>query len=67
MQQTNWISDNSGNILVDKTIHFEKLEIEFNQVLEKLGKNTTLPHVKKSKRENYRKYYDEESIVTVQN
>ncbi len=67
MPQTNWIMDNNGNILVDEIIHFENLESEFNKILEKLGKNTTLPHVKKSNRENYRKYYDEETIEIVRN
>jgi len=67
MPQTNWITDNNGNILVDEIIHFENLESEFNKILEKLGKNRTLPHVKKSNRGNYRDYYDEETIAIVRN
>jgi hypothetical protein len=67
MPQTNWITDEKGNILVDEIIHFENLENEFNKVLEKLGKNVTLPHVKKSDRGIYRDYYEEETIAIVKN
>ena len=65
MPQMNWITDKNGNILVDEIIHFENLDDEFNEVLEKLGKNTTLPHVKSSNRGNYREYFDEETIEIV--
>jgi len=67
MPQVNWITDKNGKILVDEIIHFENLESEFNAVLEKLGKNTNLPHVKKSDRGNYREYYDEDTIAIVRN
>jgi len=67
MPQVDWLTDHSGKILVDEIIHFENLEVEFNEVLEKLGRNKTLPHVKKSNRGNYREYYDDETIEMVRN
>ena len=67
MPQTDWIVDENGKILVDEIIHFENLNIEINELLEKLGRNTTLPHVKKSNRGNYREYYDQETLEIVGN
>ena len=67
MPQIDWITDENGNILVDEIIRFENLESEFNDVLEKLGKNVILPHVKKSNRGNYREYYDAGTIEIVRN
>ena len=67
MPQIDWIADENGKILVDEIIHFENLDIEFNMVLQKLGRNTTLPHVKKSNRGSYQEYYDPETIEIVRN
>ena len=63
--QTAWISDESGNILVNSVIRFENLSEEFAQIAKHLQLDVTLPHVKRSKRGNYRAYYDEatEQIV----
>ena len=65
MPQVRWISDEQGNIIVDEIIHFENLDSEFDDVLEKLGKKKKLPHVKKSNRGNYRDYYNEETTEIV--
>ena len=66
MPQTNWISDENGQIIVDEIIHFERLECEFKDILVKLGKQATLPHLKKSNRLAYEQYYDEESKIIVE-
>jgi len=65
MPQIEWITDENGKVLVDEIIHFENLGNEFNALLKKLGKNTTLPHEKKSNRKNYHEYYDAETIEIV--
>ena len=67
MPQIDWISDENGRILVDEIIRFENLDSDFNMVLQKIGKNTTLPHVKRSNRGSYREYYDPETIEIVRN
>lgn len=67
MPQINWIADKDGNVLVDEIVHFENLEGEFYDVLQKLGRKVTLPHVKRSNRGNYREYYDEETIEIIRN
>jgi hypothetical protein len=67
MPQVDWIEDKDGNLLVDEIIHFENIDSEFNDVLQKIGRNIILPHVKKSNRGNYQEYYDKESIEIVEN
>lgn len=67
MPQIDWISDKTGNILVDKIVRFENLDNEFIEVMKILGKNVTLPHVKSSKRRKYVDYYDEETVTIIQN
>lgn len=67
MPQTLWISDENDEIIVDEIVHFENLESEFNKVLKRIGKNAPLTHVKKSKRGNYREYYDSDSIEIIRN
>lgn len=67
MPQLNWITDKNGKILVDEIIYFENLDGEFKKVLKKLGRNKTLPHIKKSNHRNYREYYDQETIEIVRN
>ncbi len=65
MPQTHWISDRSGNSLVDKIIKFESIEQGFNEVLEELGMKATLPHFKKFNRGAYSEHYDEETSAIV--
>ena len=67
MPQIKWIADENDRIIVDEIVHFENLNSEFNNVLEKIGRNATLPHLKKSSRGNYREYYDQEIIEIVRN
>ena len=62
MPQHDWISDESGNILVDKIYRFESLNDDFRRICENLGRTATLPHVKASKRGDYRDYYDTDTI-----
>lgn len=65
MPQMDWITDENGRILVDEIVHFENLNSEFSVMLKKLGRNTSLPHVKKSNRGSYKEYYDPETIEIV--
>lgn len=67
MPQIDWIVDKNGKNLVNEIIHFENFDSEFNEMLQKLGKNTTVPHINKSDRESYQKYYNQETIEIVRN
>lgn len=67
MPQSDWISDLEGTVLVKHICRFERLSEDFSVVCNKLGKNVTLPHVKSSKRGNYRDYYEEDTAVIVEN
>lgn len=62
MPQLDWISDCDGNMLVDYVGRFEKLEEEFKTICTKIDLSRCgLPHVKKSRRGDYREYYEDES------
>ena len=68
-RQTDFITDDKGNIIVDQVCRFETLEVEFEKILKRLDlPYTKLKKVNFSPREsNYRKYYDEESAQLVKN
>lgn len=62
MKQVDFLYDINGNIMVDKIIRYENLEKEFHLIAQHLGiQHTRLPHVNKSKRKPYAKYYSERS------
>jgi len=65
MTQTEWIADADGRILVDEIVRFEKLDEGFARVMKKLGKDVTLPHLRKSKHDHYRDYYDTETAAII--
>ncbi|MEL6772057.1 MAG: sulfotransferase family 2 domain-containing protein [Bacteroidota bacterium] len=65
MPQRDWIADDNGQILVDYTMRFENLHRSFEEVARRLGKDVRLPHLKKSKRRDYRTYYDAATIDLV--
>lgn len=67
-EQYKWICDNNGNILVDKILRFEEFG---NEILSFLKENNLkvpfmwrlgrVPHKNKSKKSNYKTYYNEET------
>ncbi|MEM8610310.1 MAG: sulfotransferase family 2 domain-containing protein, partial [Myxococcota bacterium] len=65
MPQRDWIADNDGQLLVDYTMRFENLHQSFEEVARRLGKDVQLPHLKKSKRRDYRTYYDTATIELI--
>lgn len=57
-----WITDEEDRIIVDYIGKFESLEQDFNQICQKINMpELTLPHINITKREDYRKYYDEQT------
>jgi len=67
MPQHDWIADSSGNVLVNEVCRFERLAEDFNRICQLLGKTVSLPHLKSSKRGNYRDYYDDATARVVAN
>lgn len=61
LPQTEWISDESGKILVDQICRFERLGDDFIRICRMLDREASLPHLKSTKRGNYRDYYDDET------
>lgn len=62
------ISDNKGNILVDYIGYFESLEKNYLEICKRLNiiNPPKLPHEEKSKREDYKNYYNEKTKKLVE-
>ena len=65
MPQLNWISNSDDEIIVDFICRFEKLSNDFEHVCNRVGMPAELPHVKTSKRGDYRDYYCAETSEIV--
>lgn len=59
MPQVDWISDESGETMVDFVGRFERLEEDFAELCRRIGRSAELPHVKSSDRPGYRQIYSE--------
>jgi hypothetical protein len=64
-QQVDWLIDKNGEIAVNDLIRFESINSDFKRISEKIGINNALPHLNQTRKEDYRKYYDSESIEIV--
>lgn len=60
-----WITNKDGEVVIDFICRFENLSHEIDQVSKIIGRDINLPHLKKSKRKDYREYYDSETIEIV--
>lgn len=59
LNQFNFCSDNSSNLLLDKIIKFENLENDLNEITKNIFNNKiNLSHMNKTSRKNYRDYYN---------
>ncbi len=68
LTQSDWVTDEEGRIMVDYIGRFEQLDETWSEICRRLNReHTALPHVKKSSRQNYRDYYDQESRDIVEN
>jgi hypothetical protein len=65
MPQMDWIAGQDGRIMVDFVGRFESLHADFKVVCDKVGIEATLPHLKQTKRSDYRKYYDDATAAIV--
>lgn len=65
VDQTSWISDGDGKLIVDEILRFETLAEQFNVLAERLGLPAELPRSNVSAPVDYRALYDEEAKAIV--
>lgn len=61
MPQVDWLKDDQGVIDMDRIVRFENLQEGFTEVARELGIPSELPHINKTKKTNYRDFYDDET------
>lgn len=59
LPQVEWLKNDNGEIDMDKIIRFENLKEDFEIVANEVGVVSDLPHINKTKRTDYREFYDE--------
>mgnify|MGYP006279717631 CR=1 FL=1 len=64
--QSDWIYDKNGNLMVDFIGKVENLNEDIDKVFEIIGINGKIPHLNKTKRKKYKKYYTEETKKIVE-
>ena len=62
-----WVTDESGNTIVDLIARFETLSQGWSRICEKIGINVKLPHANKSHHEHYSAYYTDEMSSLIAN
>ena len=64
--QVSFLRDINGELLIDYIGRFEKLHKCADAIFSHLSiQNQSIPHINKSDRKTYQKYYDEESIEMI--
>jgi hypothetical protein len=67
LPQWEWISDESGQCLLDFVGRYESLHKDFAEICRRINRKSTLPHVKQSNRGRYQDYYDDTTREIVAN
>lgn len=62
MPQWYWLSDMDGKLIIDYIARFEMLERDIDYVLKKLNINGSIQHLRKSNRNHYREYFNNETV-----
>lgn len=65
LPQSDWVTDEAGEYLVDFVGRFERFEDDFQHVCDRIGVTKSLPHKNKSSRGHYRTYYTDETAGIV--
>lgn len=65
MPQVDWMKSAEGEMAVKTVMRFESLSADFNAFCQRLGLDAQLPHVKQSKRVDFRTYYDDDSAALI--
>lgn len=65
--QSYFVEDTNGQLLVDNVIYFERLNSEFAKICETLGvPSEELPHLNRSSNEGYREHYNDDAKAVVE-
>ena len=64
-QQSGWLYDDQGNLLVKQVGKFETYEDDANVILKKIGRTETVPHANATKKKPFTTYYDDKSAELV--
>ncbi len=59
--QSDWITDENGEIIVDFVGRFENMRQDFKKICRKVGVRKKLPHINRFKRAHYSTVYDDEA------
>lgn len=65
LPQVDWLKDYNEKISVDKIIKFEDLNNEFKKIAKEIGITNSLPHLNPTKKEDYKSFYNTESIEII--
>jgi hypothetical protein len=65
-QQSDFVCDEDGKLLVDYLGHFETLNEDFKHVCEQIGIPCNLPFINQSKRRHYTEYYSDRGRALIE-
>lgn len=63
--QVDWITNQGGGLMVDFVGKFEQLDKDFSFICNKIGVESRLQHINKSRHKPYWSYYDNRSVELV--
>lgn len=68
VDQTNWITDRAGRVIIDEVLRYEALDEQFEALVRRLGlpAGLKLARVNVTVHDDYRSYYDDEARAIVQ-
>ncbi len=59
--QVDWLKDSEGRIVIENRIRFENIEEDFKKIANIIGVKNNLPHLKSTKKVDYKTFYDDET------
>lgn len=62
---SDWLKGFDGNININKILKFESLTEDFRMIAKELGIKKKLPHLKRTTKDNYRKYYNDKTAQVI--
>jgi hypothetical protein len=65
--QYEFVKDANGNAIVDFIGRFENLQTDFDHVCATAGIKATLPHLNRSRHDDYRRYYSDRACALLEN
>jgi hypothetical protein len=63
--QYDWLKDDMGKISLDKIGKFENIREDFAEITARIGIDAPLPHLNRTKKTDYRTYYNDETYEIV--